>query len=226
MGGVAFVTGERYVNGKNRNVFYVGSVQDDGYVYFNDDTMWRCSRSGENLQQFYFNKTNWIRSTSIQKISIKAFDIDGVIDGSINGGGATATNAQVEAAVQWMCKKVTKERITYSQINRNLKKPLGTSYDCSSFVITGFFVGGIDVNASSTRDMRSGFTAKGFTWIPATTIPASMCLRGDILLKEDSHTQVYIGNNEDVNCGSTPARIITHNINNFGRGWDGILRLK
>ena len=49
--------------------------------------------------------------------------------------------------------------------------------------------------------------------------------RGDILLKEDDHTQMYIGNNQDVNCGNTPARVMVHSVDNYGRGWDGILRL-
>ena len=220
MAGVAFVTGQRYINGATRNVFYIGSLQSDGYVYFNDDVMWRCNQNKTNLQRFYIIKQNWIKTTEIQNLNIISFDVTGFI----GGNGSVAPNASVETAVSWMVNKVQNEYITYSQTNRNLKNPNGHSYDCSSFVITGFTQGGFNVNATNTRDMRSGFTALGFKWISGTNFPANQCIRGDILLNESIHTQVYIGNNQDVNCGSTPARIITHSANNFGRGWNGILR--
>lgn len=141
-----------------------------------------------------------------------------------NGTGSTASNAIVEAACQWLIKKATNNRITYSQSNRNLKNVNGTSYDCSSFIITGFYAAGLDVDATYTGDMKAGFMAKGFTWIPGSTFTSSQCQRGDILLSEEVHTQMYIGNNQDVNCGSTPAAVITHSSDNFGRSWDGILR--
>lgn len=151
--------------------------------------------------------------------------IQGVVGGIVAGSGVAATNEQVEKAVQWAVDKASNNYITYSNSNRNLKNPAGISYDCSSFVITAFYVGGIDVAATSTRDMRVGFLAKGFTWIPGTRWESSQLQRGDILLKEDDHTQMYIGNNQDVNCGNTPARVMVHSVDNYGRGWDGILRL-
>lgn len=141
-----------------------------------------------------------------------------------NGTGSTASNATVEAAVQWLVNKATNNYITYSQSNRNLKNINGTSYDCSSFIITGFYAAGLDVDATYTGDMKAGFMAKGFTWIPGNTFTSSQCLRGDILLSIETHTQMYIGNNQDVNCGSTPAKVLTHAVDNYGRGWDGILR--
>lgn len=151
--------------------------------------------------------------------------IQGVIGGIQGGNGAVATNQQVENAVQWGINKVTTNRITYSQDNRNLKNLNGLSYDCSSFVITMFFAAGIDVNATTTFDMKQAFIDKGFTWIPGRRFESSQLFRGDILLNETYHTEVYIGNNQDVNCGSTPARIITHNVDYWGTGWDGVLRL-
>lgn len=140
------------------------------------------------------------------------------------GNGSTASNATVEAAVQWAVNKATSTYITYSQSARNLKNVDGTSYDCSSFIITAFYAAGLNVNATYTGNMRSGFTELGFTWIPGTTFEASQCLRGDILLNESVHVQMYIGNNQDVNCGSTPAGVQEHSSDNYGRGWDGILR--
>lgn len=145
-----------------------------------------------------------------------------LIDNIIGGSGTTASNANVEAAVQWAIDRATNYNITYSQNNRNLKNVNGTSFDCSSFIITAFYAGGIDVNATYTGNMRSGFVAAGFTWIPGTSFEASECLRGDILLNESEHCQMYIGNNQDVNCGSTPARVQTHTVS---FPWDGILRL-
>lgn len=228
MAGVAFITGKKYVNGETKDVFYIGSVQDDGYTYFNDEKMYRCTNDdGSNLQLFYFPKQIWIRTTEIQGIDVLAFDVSGLLEtvnNLVHGGGGTASNATVEAAVQWAIDKATNNYITYSQTNRNLKNVNGTSYDCSSFIITAFYAAGLDVNATYTGNMRAGFTAVGFTWIPGSYFAASDCLRGDILLNEALHTQMYIGNNQDVNCGSTPAGVQSHAPDNYGNGWDGILR--
>lgn len=152
-------------------------------------------------------------------------DFESAKNVSLSGGGVgAASSAAVEKAVQWMVDKANTGKVTYSQGTRNLKNPDGWSFDCSSFVITGFYVGGIDVNAGYTGNMRAGFTAAGFTWIPGSSFEASQLQRGDILLNESLHTQVYIGNGEDVNCGSTPARVMKHSVNYGGKGWHGVLR--
>ena len=148
-----------------------------------------------------------------------------IIGGIIGGNGQHASNESVEAAVQWAIQKATNNYITYSNANRNLKNPAGMSYDCSAFIITAFYAVGVDINATRTSDMRVGFLAAGWTWIPGTLWYAADLLRGDILLKESNHTQMYIGDNQDVSCGSTPAKVLPHSIDNYGRGWDGILRL-
>lgn len=152
--------------------------------------------------------------------------IQGAVDGLIHGSGGTASNEKVEAAVKWCINKATNNYITYSQSNRNLKNVNGMSYDCASFIITGFYAAGVDINATYTGNMRRGFTAAGWEWIPGRSFAASQLQRGDILLNETLHTQMYIGNNQDVNCGSTPARVQPHASDNYGRGWDGILRYK
>lgn len=162
------------------------------------------------------------RNTNIFGNLINA--IQQAVGGIIGGSGAEATDAQVEAAVQWAINKASNNYITYSQTNRNLKNPNGRSYDCSSFVITAFYAVGVNINASTTRDMRAGFTAAGWTWIPGSRWEASQLRRGDILLDIGVHTQMYIGNNQDVNCGSTPAKVQAHAVDNYGRMWDGILR--
>lgn len=164
---------------------------------------------------------------SINLLDLFTNAVSSVVNGIVGGSGAVAADANVEKAVQWAIAKANTHNVTYSQKARNLKIE-GMSYDCSSFVITAFYMGGIDVDATYTGDMRAGFTAAGFTWIGGTYFDSSELRRGDILLKESApgaHTQIYIGNNQDVNCGSTPARIMTHNANNYGRGWNGVLRL-
>lgn len=204
------------------NCLYLASYQNDGYLYFNDDTFWRCYIDGTQLQIFYIEKQIWVDSTALDNIQISKFKVS-----ASSSNGTNANNAIVEQAVQWMIDKATNEYITYSQANRNLKNPDGTSYDCSSFVITGFYAAGLDVNATYTGNMVAGFEDKGFTFIPGSYFESTDCMRGDILIKEfdpGGHTQVYIGNNQDVNCGSTPARVQSHAPDNYGRGWDGILR--
>lgn len=161
---------------------------------------------------------------AVNRLNRQNFNLSGVIGNITGGNGQHASDEQIEAAVQWLINKASNNYITYSQTNRNLKNPSGMSFDCSSFIITGFYAVGIDINATSTSDMRGGFTAAGWTWIDGMTWESSQLLRGDILLDEATHTQMYIGDNQDVNCGSTPAKVIPHSVNNFGRGWDGILR--
>ena len=214
------IDGVRIYNGVSRNVSYLATYQADGFCYFNDDKFWRCDGSGNNLQIWYPNKDIWIATNGITNIRVTNF----TQSGSAGSGSGISPNANVEAAVQWMIDKVNSTYITYSQSVRNLKNPNGDSYDCSSFVITGFYVGGFDAAASYTGDMRAAFEALGFQWIPGYSFSADQCVRGDILLNESLHTQVYIGNNQDVNCGSTPARVQGHSDDNYGSGWDGILR--
>mgnify|MGYP001044408851 CR=1 FL=1 len=228
MAGVAFITGKRGLNGTISDCFYMGSVQNDGYAYFNDDKFWRCRTDGSYPQVWYPVKNNWIATTDITDINVLAFDVSGIlgtIGGLVGGNGSVSPNASVEAAVQWGVNEVQSRYITYSQSNRWGPN----SYDCSSFVITMFRKGGFNINASYTGDMRSGFTAAGFVWHPSSdgNLPASILQRGDIMLNESRHTQVYIGNNQDVNCGSTPARVVSHNKRyTYGgaNGWDGFLR--
>lgn len=218
-GNIIVLKGQKYFNGNMIDVAYIGSVIGD-FIYFNDNEFWRCKTDGTLLQILYPDKNIWVMTKAIQNISISGFNQNG----NAGSGSGVAPNANVETAVQWMINKANTNEVTYSQSNRNLKNPNGTSYDCSSFVITGFYVGGFDANAIYTGDMRSAFEALGFRWIPGTTFTADQLVRGDILLKEGEHTQVYIGNNQDVNCGSTPARVQGHSDDNYGTGWDGVLR--
>lgn len=226
MAGFAIIWGKKFTQGSVRDCFFTGSIHSDGYAYFNDERFYRVGQDGSVPQILYPDKNLWVMTTDFSELHTRFIDIslvDNIIGNLVGGSGAVAPNASVEAAVQWGVNEVQSRYITYSQSNRWGPN----SYDCSSFVITMFRKGGFDVNASYTGDMRAGFEALGFVWHPGRTLPASMLQRGDILLNESAHTQVYIGNNQDVNCGSTPARIVSHNERyTYGghNGWDGFLR--
>lgn len=226
MAGIAIIWGKKQVGGVEKDVFYTGTIQSDGYAYFNDDKSYRAGQDGSVPQIYYPSKRIWVLTTDFSELHTRFFDaniFENIVNGLVGGSGSVAPNASVESAVQWGVNEVQSRYITYSQSNRWGPN----SYDCSSFVITMFRKGGFDVNANSTHDMKAGFTALGFQWLPGSTWPASKLQRGDILLNEGAHTQVYIGNNQDVNCGSTPARIVSHNERytyNGHNGWDGILR--
>lgn len=217
--------GTRYYNGVPMQTTYMASYQADGYLYFNDDKFFRCDIYGGNLQVWYASKDYWVATNLI--VNLRAMNNDFF---SGNNGSATSGNANVENAVQWAVNKATNEYISYSRTNRNLLNPNGNTYDCSSFVITAFHQAGFDVGlAYWTGDMKTYFTAAGFEWIPGSYFDSSSLIRGDILLNEnsapiDGHTNIYIGNNQDVDCGSTPCRIITHTPDCFGTWWDGVLR--
>lgn len=224
-------TGKRFnhYNGEMTDVTYNASLQNDGNAYFNDDFMYRCRPDGSNLQLFYIEKQIWINTANIQDLTPYGFNpldfISNILSGGVNANATGAANSDmVENAVQWAIKKCSAKNVTYSQTYRNLNNPNGYSYDCSSFVITAFNQAGFNINATYTGDMRSGFTAEGFIWIPGSEWESNQLIRGDVLLDEVNHTQMYIGNNEDANCGDTPARIVPHSVNNYGRYWDGILR--
>lgn len=171
-----------------------------------------------------FNGTTPNLNYAVNRLNKLHSKSSSLIGGLIHGSGTTASNEKVEAAVQWAINKANSNYITYSTLQRNLKNPNGNSYDCSSFIITAFYAAGVDINASYTGNMRDGFTAAGWRWIPGSYFAATECQRGDILLNEVNHTQMYIGDNQDVNCGSTPAQVEIHSPNYGGAGWDGILR--
>ena len=240
-----FITAKKFIQGskESKDVFYMGNRQADGWTYFNDDTSYRTAKvkvNDENgneievqrVELFYIPKQIWIQCGDFENLTVIDFDVIGILQDIFGilagggGGGGVAPIESVEKAVQWQINKVRDNFITYSQTNRNLKNVNGKSYDCSSFVITSYTAAGVDINATYTGDMIAGFTAAGWEWIPGRRWESNQLLRGDILLNISRHTQVYIGGGKDVNCGSTPARIVNHSVDYYGRGWDGILRYK
>ena len=111
-----------------------------------------------------------------------------------------AVDSRIENALQWavdIANDADGESHGYSWDGR-----WGTDYDCSSLVITAFKNSGFNVgSATYTGNMRTVFEEAGFTWIPKTQInlsSSSQLQRGDILLNESSHTEIYLGNGQNV----------------------------
>ena len=146
---------------------------------------------------------------------------------------SAADNEQVEAAVKWAEATASDDTHGYSTTNR-LGNP---DYDCSSFVSSAFRSAGFPVSICDTRTMRNVFTQAGFTWISWSDLGGAANLkRGDILLDEDSHVEIYDGDNKMVGAhmdydgkpGDGDGREISVNPfadhKFYGTYWDGILR--
>lgn len=232
MANLAIIQAKRYADGQVQNCVYLGSIQDNGWIYFNDDVFWRAKADKSVVQLLYLSKEIWVNTNSLELTSISNLNATQA-QNIINGAGPAAENPDVETAVQWAIDKVTQNYITYDYVPR--QTAVGdfnaTQYDCSSFVITAFLYGGFQIQgATYTGDMVPYFESCGFTFYPGTTWEADQLVRGDIQIQIQHHTNLYIGNGQDVDCGSTPGRIINHwnyytnPDENYYGGWDGILR--
>jgi len=74
----------------------------------------------------------------------------------------------------------------YSQYHR-----YGPDYDCSSAVITALKIAGWDMGGALTTDhIRAPLVNQGWVWLS----PYVEKQRGDILLSEEYHVAVYVGN--------------------------------
>lgn len=204
----ATVTGKRYVVGndgvsRKRDVTYVASPQSaDGFVYFNDDVMWRCSPDGTNLQRFYFNKEIWVRcneddNTSIEDIKVVGFNA--------SGGTALPPGGQgIEDAVNWAISIANDNSHGYDQATRDG----GVDFDCSSLVSWAFRENGFNIPTPSpaTYTMITPFENAGFTWYPGLGADSSQLYRGDVLLNIENHVALYIGSGQ----------LVEASINEFG----------
>ncbi len=107
-------------------------------------------------------------------------------------------------------------------------------YDCSSLVITCWENAGVPVReagAGYTGNMRKAFLSTGlFEWIPGN--PSVEDLQpGDVLLNENSHTELYLGDGKMVGArhgdadgvpGDSSGNEIS--VTDLAREWQGILR--
>lgn len=84
---LALVTGKTLVQGvSDKTVEYIGSVQEDGFVYFNDQRFYRCQTpanmetttdvEGSSVQQWYTQQNRWIRCNVFTDLKLKGFSSD------------------------------------------------------------------------------------------------------------------------------------------------------
>ncbi len=139
------------------------------------------------------------------------------------------TNGVIQGAIDWALAIATDDTHGYSQKTR-WGNP---NYDCSSLVISAYEAAGIsvkDAGAGYTGNMRSAFTKMGFEWIPGNP-DVSTLQPGDVLLSENSHTEMYIGDGMNVgahgdrdgaNGDSSGSEISVSKY--YSHPWDGVLR--
>lgn len=152
---------------------------------------------------------------------------DSSTDGSYTGtaGGGTAPSDAVEKAVQWAINTANDDSHGYVW---GAGGP--TNFDCSGFVNNAFNAAGFGIGSGhgpSTSSMRSAYQALGFKWITNINFSSySQLQRGDILLNEGSHTEIYIGNGQQVGAHSAhkPQADQVSVVNYNNHPWNGILR--
>ena len=120
------ITAKRYIEGKERVCYYLGTYQTDGWIYFNDDIFWRHNPEFNVTHLLYLSKEVWCNTDNLEITNI------GSLNGTqaqnvINGAGPAAPSAMVENAVQWAINKVTK--IEFGKIK--------TAFDTSNVIIGG-----------------------------------------------------------------------------------------
>lgn len=123
----------------------------------------------------------------------------------------------------------------YDQINRWLNPDV----DCSSLVISSFEHAGLKVKengATYTGNMRNAFLKCGFKSYPYTK--GMRLIRGDVLLNEQHHTALYLGDNKIVQASinekgttkggkkgdQTGREVYVGNFYEYSKGWQYILR--
>jgi len=109
---------------------------------------------------------------------------------------------KVENYVQMAINIANNNQHGYSQANRDGYP----DYDCSSLVCNVVQRSGIPVmenGASYTGNMRAAFIKSGFTPVSVNLANCAGMERGDILLNDQSHTAIYIGNGQIVQAGGT-----------------------
>lgn len=153
-------------------------------------------------------------------------------------GRSELVAAPIEAAIEWGTAIANDNSHGYSQITR-YGNP---NYDCSSLVCYAMQAAGFNIAITSTHSMKNMFLAEGhWEWIPSYQLGdlsnygvlsgQSSLRRGDILLNEQNHTELYLGGGmslgahwdwDGVNGDSSGTEISVAQY--WDSNWDGILR--
>lgn len=143
-----------------------------------------------------------------------------------------------EKMVQWMIAIANDNRHGYSQYNRQ-----GPDYDCSSLTIEAAHRAGYPVKkygATYTGNMKQAFLKAGFRDVTRSVNlrTGGGLKRGDVLLSERYHVEVYIGNGQLVGANSDERGGIVGRLQGdqtgreiwvkpyfvYRKGWDCVLR--
>ncbi len=104
----------------------------------------------------------------------------------------------IEEAVQWAISIANDDSHGYDQTHRD-----GPNYDCSSLLCWAYSNAGLNTRPGytpSTHTMYNVFTAAGFQDVTSQVnlSNGSGLVRGDVLLVPGHHTEMYIGNGQNV----------------------------
>ena len=69
MANLMIIEAQRYVDNDVRTCIYMGSYQEDGWIYFNDDTWWRARPDKSIVQLFYISKQIWVNTNGLVLIN-------------------------------------------------------------------------------------------------------------------------------------------------------------
>ena len=196
----------------------------------------RYSSELTELKSQLNNLKTQIESTlqTVKSVKLDSGSAVGDISLSIGANGAqlnvgSSPNATIQSAMDWALATAADNSHGYSQQTRNGNP----NYDCSSFVIAAYEAAGVPVKeagAGYTGNMRKAFTKVGFEWIPGNPKMEDL-LPGDVLLSENSHTEMYIGNGKNVGAhgnldgvdGDSSGKELC--VSDYPRrSWDGVLR--
>lgn len=202
-----------------------------------DDTTAASKYSNEinELKLRLNNLKTQIESTleSVKSVKLDGGNSVGDITLSIGANGTQlnvgSTSATIQSAIDWALATAADDTHGYSQQTRNGNP----NYDCSSFVIAAYENAGIPVKeagAGYTGNMKKAFTKCGFEWIPGTPNMEDL-IPGDVLLSENDHTELYIGNGKNVGAHGNLDGVDGDSSGNElsvtdypKRSWDGVLR--
>lgn len=155
--------------------------------------------------------------------------------GSMTNLPSTGTKNEVTSkAVDWALGIADDNSIGY--VNGGIGPDKNGGYDCTQFVHAAYEAAGLDLDEKynvNQANIVDYYTQKGFVWHEGTIDPDEL-QPGDVLVNQDYHAEMYIGNgqkvgahnNYDGNIGdSSGEEISVNDYAEYGNGgWHGYLR--